>query len=104
MREATSEPYGPRVYFSIILLSDLRFLQSLFSDLQNQKPKNILLHILFALFICALERSISSIYHYLIYLFTVERLTTSLSRRVTSICCLCVGAAYWVVVILLLVR
>ena len=32
------------------------FLQSLFSDLQNQKPKNILLHILFALFIlCSWE-------------------------------------------------
>src|SRR6266566_9068806 len=59
---------------------------------------------IFTLFICVLERSISPIYHYLIYLITVERLTTSLSRRVASICCLCAGAAYWVVVILLLVR
>ena len=45
MREATSEPYGPGSTFPIILLSDLCFLHSLFSDLQNQKPKNILLHI-----------------------------------------------------------
>ena len=52
MREATSEPYGPRVYFSNILLSDLRFLHSLFLDLENQKTKNILLHI-YSFYLCS---------------------------------------------------
>jgi len=102
MREATSEPYGPRVYFSIILLSDLRFCNLCFQIYKTKNPK--IYCCVFTLFICVLGRSISPIYHYLIYLFTVERLTTSLSRRVASICCLCADAAYWVLMILLLVR
>ena len=137
MREATSETYGPRVYFSNILLSDLSFCL-IFSDLLFQKPKNTLLHFLFSLFIlcfweiylsnlslpnisfaafcfliyysknpkipwctfylpllfCVLVRSIYPIYYNLIYLFTVERFTTSLTRRVASICSLCAGIIY----------
>ena len=102
MREATSEPYGPRVYFSIILLADLRFCTLYFQIYKTKNPK--IYCCIFTLFICVLERSISPIYHYLIYIFNIERLTTSLSRWVASICYLCAGAAYWVVVILLLVR
>ena len=101
MREATSEPYDPRVYFSNILLFDLLFCNLCFQIYKTKTQKHIAAYLLFLF--CVLERSISPIYHYLIYLFTVERLTTSLSRRVASICCLCAGAAYWVVVILLLV-
>ena len=104
MREATSEPYGPRVYFSNILLSDLSFLHLCFQIYKTKNPKIYCCTFYLPFLFCVLERSISPIYHILIYLFTVERLTTSLSRRVASICYLCAGAAYWVVVILLLVR
>ena len=48
------------------------------------------LHLLF----CVLVRSIYPISYKLIYLFTVERLTTSLTRRVASICSLCAGTVY----------
>ena len=102
MREATSESYGPRVYVSIILLSDLSFCNLCFQIYKAKNPK--IYCCIFTLFIHVLERSISPIYHYLIYLITIERLATSLSRRVASIYCFCAGAAYWVVVILLLVR
>ena len=72
---------------------------------RSTKPKTQKYIAAYLLFLfCVLERSISPTYHYLIYLITVESVTTSLSRRVASVCCLCAGAAYWVVVILLLVR
>src|SRR6266566_4237284 len=104
MREATSETYGPRVYFFNILLSDLSFCLFCFQIYYSKNPKIYCCTFYLPFLFCVLERSISPIYHYLIYIFTVERLTTSLSRWVAGICCLCVGAAYWVVVILLLVR
>ena len=52
-------PMAPGLLFHHIAFRST-FLQSLFSDLQNQKPKNILLHILFALFIlCSWEIHLS---------------------------------------------
>ena len=93
MREAASETYGPRVYFSNILLSDLSFAAFVFRSI-IQKPKNTLLHFLSASFIlCSCEIYLSNLLH-LIYIFTVERLTTSLTRRVASICSLCAGTIY----------
>ena len=47
MREATSESYGPRVYFSNILLSDLSFCFFLFTSTKPKTPKHIA-----AYFIC----------------------------------------------------
>ena len=61
----------------------------LFSDLLFQKPKNTLLYFFFTYFLCVLARSIYPISYNLIYLFTVEGLTTPLSRWVASICSLC---------------
>src|SRR6266566_6982571 len=104
MREATSETYGPRVYFSNILLSDLSFCRFCFQIYYSKNPKISCCTFYLPLLFCVLERSIYPIYHILIYLFTIERLTTSLSRRVASICSLCAGAVYVVLVILLLVR
>ena len=50
-REATSETYGPRVFFLIYLLCDL-FFCTFYSDLLNQKYKNTLLHfILFTIYL-----------------------------------------------------
>ena len=43
---------------------------------------------------CVLARSFYPISYNLIYLFTVEGLTTPLSRWVASICSLCAGTAY----------
>ena len=50
----------------------------------------------FYLFIlsCVPARSIYPIYYNLTYLFTREGLTIPLTRRVTSICYLCAGAVY----------
>ena len=65
----------------------------LFSDLLIQKPKNTLLHFLFASFIlCSRAIYLSNLIQ--TNLFTVERLTTSLTRRVASICSLCAGTVY----------
>ena len=104
MREATSETYGPRVYFSNILLSDLSFAAFCFQIYYSKNPKIPCYTFYLPILFCVLERSIYPIYHILIYLFTVERLTTSLSRQVASIYSLCAGAVYVVLVILLLVR
>ena len=93
MREATSETYGPGSTF-LTYCFPIYLFASLFSDLQNQKPKIYYCTFYLPFIFCVLERSISPIYHYLIYLFTVERLTTSLLCWVESICYLCAGAAY----------
>ena len=93
MREATSETYGPRVYFSNILLSDLSFAAFVFKSIVP-KTQKYLAALLLPLLFCVLVRSIYPISYKLIYLFTVERLTTSLMRRVASICSLCAGTVY----------
>ena len=104
MREATSETYGPYVYFSNILLSDLSFAAFCFQIYYSKNPKIPCYTFYLPFLFCVVERSIYPIYHILTYLFTVERLTTSLSRRVASICSLCAGVVYVVLVILVLVR
>ena len=88
-REATSEIFGPRVYYVSYLLSDLLFATFIFrSIIPTQIPcYTFYLHLLFRV----LSRAIYTIYHKIIYLFTVEGLATPLTRRVASICSLCAG-------------
>ena len=81
-REATSEIYGPRVYF----------LSYCFQIYYFKKPKNTLLH--FFIFLCFFFRSMYPISHNLIHLNTEEGLTTPLTRWVASICSLCAGTVY----------
>ena len=86
-REATSEIYGPRVSFSYYLPLRSTFPLLLFSDLLNQKPKNILLQfILFIVRSINIYNSITSV--------TRKGLTTPFTRRVASICYLCAGDVY----------
>ena len=94
MREATSETYGSRVYFSNILLSDLSFAAFCFQIYYHKNPKIPCCTFYFPLSFCVLVRSIYPIYYNLIYLFIVEKLTTSLSYRVASICSLCASTIY----------
>jgi len=89
-REATSETYGPRVFFLIYFPLWSTFLLHLFSDLLNQKYKNTLLH--FILFIQSITtfsrpRTVFGV-------VTRKGLTTPLTRRVASGCYLCAGAVY----------
>ena len=86
MREATSETCGPQVYSFNVLLSDLSFAAFVFRYIIPKTQKYLI--------ICVLVRSIYPIYYNLIYLFTVERLTTSLTNRVAIICSLCAGTVY----------
>ena len=93
-REATSETYGPRVFFLIYLPLGSTFSLLLFSDLLNQKYKNTLLH--FILFAIYLSNLLQPFYRHAPISGAVTRkgLTTPLTRRVASICYLCVGAVY----------
>ena len=104
MREATSETYGPRVYFSNILLSDLSFCRFCFEIYYSKNPKIRCCTFSLLILFRVLFRSIYPISYKVIYHFTEEGLTTPLTRRVASICSLCAGVVYVVVLILLLVR
>ena len=60
----------------------------------SKNPKVPCCTFLLLILFCVLSRSIYPIYQKLIYLFTVEGLTTPLTRRVASICSLCAGSVY----------
>src|SRR3989337_4606643 len=99
-REATSEIYGPRVYFLIIYFQIyfaiylFVYLPLLFSDLYFQKPKNTLLHfILFAIYLFNLLQ-FSPVHSPISGTVTQKGLTTPLTRRFASICSLCAGVVY----------
>ena len=93
-REATSETYGPRVFFLIYLPLRSTFSLHLFSDLLNQKHKNTLLHfILFAIYLFNLLQ-LSPVHAPISGAVTRKGLTTPLTRRVASGCYLCAGAVY----------
>ena len=90
MREATSETYGlgstfPTYCFPIYLLPLFVFKSII------PKTQKYLVALYLPLLFCVLVRSIYPIYYNLIYLFTVERLTTSLTCQVASISSLCIG-------------
>ena len=84
LREATSEIHGPWVY----LLSYC--FQIYYSKTTKIPCCTFYLLILF----CVLVRPIYPILYNLIYPFTMEGLTTPLMRRVASICSLCAGTVY----------
>ena len=95
LREATSETYGPRVFFLIYLPLRSTFLLHLFSYLLNQK---YLAAIFLYLFYLAFDLSIY--YKIISCPFATggaiprKGLTTPLTRRVTRICYLCAGIVY----------
>ena len=60
----------------------------------NAKTKTTLSHFFFTYFLCVFARSIYPISYNLIYLNTEEGLTTPLTRWVASICYLCAGVVY----------
>ena len=82
LREATSETYGPGVYFPSYKSPDNKLFLAPF----------ILLSLLILFRI--LSRSIYPISYKTIYIFTVEGLTTPLTCRVASICSLCADTVY----------
>ena len=92
-REATSETYGPRVSFHYISLCDLFSLAFIFRSIKPKIQKYLAAIYLFRdLFIL----STTIISSYLAYLRRCTRkgLTTPLTRRVASICYLCAGVVY----------
>ena len=92
-REATSETYGPRVFFLIYLLA-IYFPLHFYSDLLNQKYKNTLLHfILFTIYYFNLLQ-LSPANLPISGAVTRKGLTTPLTRRVVRCCYLCAGAVY----------
>ena len=74
----------PRVYF----------LSYCFQIYYSKSPKIPWCTFSLLILFCVFARSIYPISYNLIYLFTVEGLTTSLSRWVASICSLCAGTVY----------
>ena len=96
-REATSETYGPRVYFLLYLPLRSTFSLHLFSDLLNQKYKNTLLHFISIYFIWRSIYQIITTYsrpHAVSGAITRKGLTTPLTRLVARICYLRAGAVY----------
>ena len=92
-REATSETYGPRVFFLINLLCDLFYLHFLFRSI---KPK---IQKYFAALYFIRDLIIQSITTFsrprtASGAVTRKGLTTPLTRRIASGCYLCAGAVY----------
>ena len=91
-REATSEIYGPRVYSSSYLLSDLLFATFIFRSI-IPKTQNTLLNFSITYFIsCFIEIYLSNLHNFYSVNLTIsgtvtrKGLTTPLIRRVASIC------------------
>ena len=83
-RGATSETYGPRVSLSIYLALRSIFLWFYFQIYYSKNPKIPCCTFYLLILFCVFPRSIYPISYNLIYLFTVEGLTTPLTRRVAS--------------------
>src|SRR5215216_1430398 len=95
-REATSETYGPRVSSQYILPLRSIFLCFYFHIYISKNPKIPCCNFLLFILSRVPARSIYPNYYKNIYPFTHEGLTTPLLRRVASICCLCAGDVYLV--------
>ena len=97
-REATSEIYGPRVFFLIYLHLWSTFFLHLFSDQLNQKYKNTLLRFTLIYFVwrSIYQSTTISSRPFCLSWGAVPRkgFTTPLTRRVASICYLCGGVVY----------
>ena len=92
-REATSEIYGPRVFFLIYLLCDLFYLHFSFRSIKPKTQK----YFAALYFICdLLFQSITTFSRQHAISGTVPRkgLTTPLTRRVARCCYLCARAVY----------
>ena len=93
-REATSETYGPRVFFLIYLLAIYFSFAFIFRSIKPKIPCCVLF-----LFILFGVRSINLLQFIQVHLpisgaVTQKGLTTPLTRGVASICYLCAGAVY----------
>ena len=92
-REATSETYGPRVSFHHICLCDLFSLAFIFRSIKPKIQKYLasiyLLRDLFILSTTFTSRNLPFLRRR-----TQKGLTTPLTHRVVSICYLCAGAVY----------
>ena len=87
------KPTAPGSYFSYICLRST-FPLHFYSDLLNQKYKNTLLHfILFAIYLFNLLQ-LSPVHAPIYGAVTRKGLTTPLTRQVASICYLCAGVVY----------
>src|SRR5215216_3368252 len=93
-REATSEIYGPRVSSLSYFPSRSIFLCFYFQIYISKNPKIPCCILSLFILSCVPARSIYPNYYKTIYPFTREGLTTPLLRRVASICSLCAGAVY----------
>ena len=92
LREATSEIYDPQVYSLSYLLFDLLFANFIFRSII---PKTQLASLFYYLFYFTFYRELFiQCTTNLSLFFTVEGLTTPLTRRVASICSLCAGTVY----------
>ena len=92
-REATSETYGPRVSFHHICLCDLFSFAFIFRSIKPKIQKYLAAIYLFRdLFI--LSTTFTSRYFPILRRRTRKGLTTPLTRRVASICYLCAGIVY----------
>ena len=92
-REATSEIYGPGAYSLSYLLFDLLFASFIFRSIITI-TQNYLVAFLFIYFILrSREIYLSNLLQFYLS-FTREGLTTPLTRRVASICSLCAGTVY----------
>ena len=93
-REATSETYGPRVSFSYYLPLRSSFPLLLFSDLLNQKIQKYLAAIYFIWRLIYQYLQLSHTRLPISGTVTRKGLTTPFTRWLASICYLCAGAVY----------
>src|SRR3989337_3369976 len=84
---------APGLFFIIFALRSI-FIHFYFQIYYSKNPKIPCCTILLLILFHVLSRAIYPIYHKYIYLFTVEGLTTPLTRWVASICSLCAGTVY----------
>ena len=92
--EATSEIYGPEVYRLSYLLFDLSFAVFVYKFIIPKNQKITFCTIYFLILFCVLFISIYPNSYKFIYLFTKEGITNPLTWRVASICSLCAGTIY----------
>ena len=92
-REATSETYGPRVFFLIYLLCDLFLFAFIFRSIKPKTQKYIAaIYFIWRLIYQYLQ--LSPIHVPILGATTRKGLATPLTCRVASSCYLCAGAVY----------
>ena len=94
-REATRETFGPRVSSHHICLCDLFSFAFIFRSIKPKIQKYLAAIYLFR-DLSILSTTFTSYYLRILWHRTQKGLTTPLTRRVASICYLCVGVVYMV--------